>query len=97
MASDADNRAFILRKMLYHGYVGGKHTDIENLPRGKPTSEHGDIMRAVKELIRDGWILPKRVPYGSRTHVSINARALAEIRAFLDEWLRDSGSHAIGS
>jgi hypothetical protein len=71
--------------MLRHGYVGGSHTDIENLPKGRPTSEHGEIMEAVGILMAWGWILPKRVPYGSRTHVSLNPKALGQIRAFLQE------------
>lgn len=79
-----ENQRFVLRKMLLHHYIGGRHTDIENIPKGRPTSEHGDVMAAVKELIEYGWIKPKRVPYGSRTHVSINPEALAQIRAFLD-------------
>jgi hypothetical protein len=83
LASLKENQQFVLRKMLQGRNIGGKHTDIENIPKGKPTSEHGEIAQAINELMKYGWILPKKVPYGSGTHVSINPRALAQIRAFL--------------
>ena len=84
MASLEENQQFVLRKMLQNQYIGGRHTDIENIPKGKPTSEHGDIMAAIKELIKYGWIQSKGVPYGSGTHVAINPRAVAQIRVFLE-------------
>ena len=34
--TDDEIRKAILRKMLRQGFIGGKHTAIENLPKGLP-------------------------------------------------------------
>ena len=45
-------KGFIVKKLFHHGYLGGRHTDIENLKRGLPTHIKGDIKQATKELIK---------------------------------------------
>lgn len=75
-------RRFILEKMLRHGFVGGKHTNIENIPRGKPKDEYRVIMAEVKALLKEGFFIPKPKPDG--LHISLNPRRLREIESFLE-------------
>jgi hypothetical protein len=62
----------ILERLYTHGYIGGKHTAIENLSKGFPKDIRGEADDAVKKLIRKGWLVRKRTGYGLQ--VSINAR-----------------------
>lgn len=61
--------------------IGGKHTAIENLKKGFPSHIRGDVEDEVKELIREGFILPKRTNYGLQ--VSLNPRIIPEIERIL--------------
>ena len=42
----------ILRKMYFYGYIGGKHTSVDNLQESFPKHERGDVKEAVKVLIK---------------------------------------------
>jgi hypothetical protein len=68
----------IVRRMLLSGYVGGKHTAVEQLRRGVRSNRKGGIDDDVKELTKMGFILPKPTHYGLQ--VSLNPRMLAEIK-----------------
>jgi len=70
-------RRFIFEKMLRHGYVGGSHTNIENIPKGKPMGEYREIMAEAKDLLKEGYFIPMRKPDG--LHISLNPRRLKEI------------------
>ena len=72
----------ILEKMLRHGYIGGKHTSAANLPKGLPRDMHGDAKKAVKNLIRQGYIVPKITGYG--LEVSLNSGRINEIKQILE-------------
>jgi hypothetical protein len=52
----ANYRKLLLIKLFEHGYIGGRHTAVENLARGFPKHDRGMIARVVKELIREGLI-----------------------------------------
>ena len=67
----------ILTKMLYEHYIGGKHTSEDNIPKGFPKHERGDVKKALKHLIREGYINPKITSYG--LEVSLNPRKIIEI------------------
>jgi len=71
----------ILRKMYFDRIIGGKHTAIENLKKGFPSHVRGDVDDEVKELIKDGLILPKVTSYGLQ--VSLNPRMIPEIERIL--------------
>ncbi len=71
----------ILRKMYFDKMIGGKHTAIENLKKGFPSHLRGDVDDEVKELIRDGFILPKTTSYGLQ--VSLNPVMIPEIERVL--------------
>jgi hypothetical protein len=74
-------KGFIVKKLFHHGYMGGKHTDIENLKKGLPSHFRGDIKKAAKELIHEEILLPKPTSYG--LHVSLNPRKKQEIEKYL--------------
>ena len=74
----------ILHKLLRHGYVGGKHTALENIPKGFPRHLHKELMKTAEKLIKKGLITPKPTGYG--VQVSLNPRKLAEI----EEIIRDT-------
>ena len=74
-------KSFIVKKLFHHGYIGGRHTDIENLKKGLPGHFKGDIKKAVSELIKEGIIIPKQTAYG--LHVSLNPRKREEIEKYL--------------
>lgn len=75
-------KGFIVKKLFQHGYIGGRHTDIENLKKGLPTHFRGDIKKAAKELIKDEILLSKQTSYGH--HVSLNPRKREEIQNYLN-------------
>ena len=65
-------KSFIVKKLFHHGYIGGRHTDIENLKKGLPSHIKGDAKGAVEELIKEEILIPKPTSYG--LHVSLNPK-----------------------
>jgi hypothetical protein len=59
MASEIEKK--ILTKMLYEHHVGGKHTSADNVPKGFAKHERGKVKKALKNLIREGHINPRRL------------------------------------
>lgn len=74
-------KGFIVKKLFQHGYIGGRHTDIENLKKGLPGHFRGDAMEAVKELIKEEILITKPTSYGF--HVSLNSRKREELEKYL--------------
>ena len=74
----------IIWKLYHHHYIGGKHTAIENIPKGLPTSEHGACMGVVEDLVREGLLILKKTSYGMR--VSLNKKRIKEIREWLEQF-----------
>ncbi len=70
-------KKFILRKLLRLRMWGGKHTHIDNLPKGLAKHLYGLAKEVVKELIKKEYLLTKPTHQG--THVSLNPRAIKEI------------------
>jgi ribosomal protein S8 len=66
----------ILAKMYRHGYIGGKHTSEDNIPKGLPKHMHGEVKKSLKNLIRQGY-----VSYG--LEVSLNSARISEIKQIL--------------
>ncbi len=75
-------KCFIVKKLFHHGYVGGKHTDMENLKKGLPGHVKGGIKEAAKELIKEGILIPQPTSYG--LHVSLNTQKRSEIEKYLE-------------
>jgi len=76
-----DTEKAILAKMLRHGYIGGKHTSEDNIPKGLPRHIRGQVKKALKNLIRVGYIIPKTTSYGME--VSLDPHRIEEISELL--------------
>ena len=74
-------RACVLNKLKRHRYIGGKHTDINNVRKGSDPKNYSEIEDIIKELIKSGNILVKITSYGK--HVSLNPRLIKEIDEFI--------------
>ncbi len=70
-------RAHILWKLHIKRVYGGKHTAIENVSKGIPAHLKGEYHNITKELIKEGYVLPKPTNYGLQ--VSLNPRKADEI------------------
>lgn len=75
---DNEIKAAILRKMLMHRWIGGKHTSIDNIPKGFPQHERNRVTSLTTELIREGFILRKPTNYGEE--VSLNPNRVYEAK-----------------
>lgn len=67
----------ILENLLNRRIIGEKHTSEDNAIKCLPKDIRGDGKKALKKLIREGYILPKITSYG--LEVSLNPRRLQEI------------------
>lgn len=47
----------IIKKLVRHRMWGGKHTSIENIPKGMPPELRKNIEEVIKELIRENLII----------------------------------------
>ena len=75
-------RKAILGKLYRHRYIGGRHTSMDNVPKGFPKSETGNIEKVLKSLIKEDYILKKPTSYG--TEICLNPRKIKEIRKIID-------------
>jgi hypothetical protein len=73
----------ILHKLLRHGYVGAKHTALENLPKGFPKHLHKELMKKTEKLVKKGFITPKPTGYGMQ--VSLNPHKMADIEGIIKD------------
>ncbi len=78
---DRQLKGFVVKKLFQHGYIGGKHTDIENLKKGLPGHVKGDVKDAAKELVKEEILVLKPTSYG--LHVSLNPQKKKEIEEYL--------------
>ena len=74
-------KGFIIKKLFHHGYLGGRHTDIENLKKGLPGHIKGDIKSVTKELLKEDLFLSKSTSYGIQ--VSLNPKKRQELEKYL--------------
>jgi len=82
LATDKAIKLAILRKMLRLEFIGGRHTLVDNLPKGFPKSERGRIMKVVKRMHRDGYFIVRAK--GDGLHVSLNPKILRQVRYELE-------------
>ncbi len=73
----------ILHKLLRHGYVGAKHTALENVSKGFPRHMCKELMKTAEKLIKKGFIVLKPTGYG--TQVSLNPLKMAEIERIIKD------------
>ncbi len=74
-------KGFIIKKLFQHGYLGGRHTSIDNLPKGLPSHIRGDAKKVTKELIKLEILIVKPTSYG--VQVSLNPRKKDEIMRYI--------------
>ena len=74
-------KGFIIKNLFHHGYIGGRHTDIENLKKGLPSHVRGDVKEVAKELIKEEILITKPTSYG--LHVSLNLRVKEKFQKYL--------------
>lgn len=77
----------ILKKLHRHGYWGGRHTSLDNLPKGFDRGLRGSVKDAAEELIEEGLLRGKPTSYG--IEVSLNAEKKAEIEQMIKKCLED--------
>ncbi len=70
-------RKAILKKLYKKRIIGGKHTAIENLPKGFPRNLHKEVLMVANELFKEGLLIKKPTSYG--LHVSLNPRMIEKI------------------
>lgn len=68
----------VLEKLYNHNFIGGKHTSEDNVPKSFPKHLRGDVKKALKNLIKQGYVTPKITSYG--LEVSLNPRKIEEIK-----------------
>ena len=78
-----DLKHIILRKLYRRRVIGGKHTAVEHLTKGLPRHLAGAAKNAVKELVKEGFILTKSTSYGLQ--VSLNPEKIDEITKIIEE------------
>ena len=67
----------ILRKLLRHKYIGGRHTSIESAIRGIPKHMSKQARQAVNSLIKRGYLMSHPTNYGLQ--IAVNPKKLKEI------------------
>ena len=86
MLSDDAIKATILFKLYKRGNWGASHTAFDNLQKGFKEADLGKngkrrVEAIAKDLIRQGWIIPKPTSYGLQ--VALNPRENQAIIAFM--------------
>ncbi len=79
----SDLRVWILYKLAKHGYIGGRHTAFDNIPKGAPQHLHKEILETARQLVKEGFLLLKPTGYG--LHVYLNPRKMDEITEIIKE------------
>ncbi len=86
MLTDYQIKSIILEKLYRRGKWGGAHTASDNIKRWilpRNLGKNGRrIDRAMKELIKDRWIILKPTHYGEQ--ISLNPRFKGQI----EEWIQ---------
>ena len=83
IGKDHHIKGFILNKLCLGGYfckVGrkhhGKHTNINNLPKGYPPEHQGKFSKIIKELRSDGYIMIFPTEYGQQVCVILSPQKM---------------------
>lgn len=74
---DEEIIAWVLNKMARHGWWEGKHTNIDNIPKGAPPHAKRKVKESIKYLIKLGFIIKKPTNYG--VEISLNFRRKSDI------------------
>lgn len=77
----APHQKKILFKLKRNQYIGGRHTSENNVIKGFPTNERGNLKKALKKLIKAGYLISKPTSYG--LEIAINPSRMKEINDIL--------------
>ena len=72
----------IITKMFYGRFIGERHTSEDNVPKGFPKHERGNVKKALKNLKRQGYLIQKITSYDME--VSLAPNRISEIRKILN-------------
>lgn len=81
--SDAEMKGKILHKLVR---FGTSHTAIENLQKGFPKDLAGKAKEMIKELKKEGILMPKRTGYGEQ--VPINLAEKEKVIEYIELFLK---------
>ncbi len=70
-------KGWVLNKLKRHRYIGGKHTDENNVRKGADPKYYSEIGYIMKDLTKSGYLFVKITSYGR--HISLNPRLIKEI------------------
>ena len=73
----------MLKNLFEKRIIGEKHTSEDNAIKCLPKHLRGEAKKAIKKLVRQGYVLPKPTSYGME--ISLDPRSIAEIRRKLGE------------
>lgn len=59
-----DDHKRILYKLRRNYYIGGRHTSEDNVIKGFPKHKRGELKKAVKNLIKNDYLISKPTSYG---------------------------------
>jgi len=76
-----DIQKAILAKLYRHGYIGGRHTSVDNIPKGFPKHVYGKVKKVAKDLMKQNLIMVKPTAYGLQ--VSLNPHKMVEIERII--------------
>jgi hypothetical protein len=69
--SDDEIKGKVLHKLARFGKFQASHTAIENLQKGFPKDLAGRVKDLIKELKKEGILLPKKTGYGEQISISL--------------------------
>ncbi len=72
----------LLRKLVNKGFIGGKHTAYDNLPKGFSQHLHKEVLKAADELVKANILVKKPTSYG--LHVYLNPNRLSDVKKMLE-------------
>ena len=78
MAEKVKMEYVILISLLKQKYIGKRHCPVKNAIKGIPSHDLKKANNAIKNLIKNGYLTPKRT--GHDIDISINPRYLKEIK-----------------
>lgn len=64
--------------MLRLEFIGGRHTSVDNLPKGFPPSERGRVKKVIQQMNREGYFIARPKP--DSIHVSLDPRVLTQVK-----------------
>jgi len=68
----------ILFNLLWSGYIGGRHTSVDNVIKNFPRNERKKAKKALKKCYNEGYLILKPTHYDQE--ISLNPRMIKEIR-----------------